>query len=238
LSGTYVVAVTASKGRSWGFADDVVHCSVNPQDYQPHLGAVPSGLRIANFIQRRRTFLCWTFYECAFAGVPVRLIGYNPDMPGVAPSRDWDHLKDLLSMYRFYVHTAHPELEDGFNMATMEAMAAGLPILGNRHPTSIVEHGVSGFLSDDPAELRRYARLLLDDGELALRMGQAARDRVRRCFSVEAFRQGMERAIEAAQRRRAFRPERVRPTDARPEIVELPASRTPGHTATHAGNEA
>ena len=39
-------------------------------------------------------------------------------------------------------------------MATVEAMAAGMPIIGNRHPDSPVEHGVNGFLSDDPAELK------------------------------------------------------------------------------------
>jgi len=240
LSGTYVVAVSVLKGRSWGFADDIVPFCVRPDEYRPCSGAVPSGLRIANFIHRRRTFLSWTFYEQAFAGVPVRIIGHNPDMPGVAPSRDWNHLKDLLCMYRFYVHTAHPELEDGFNMATMEAMAAGLPVLGNKHPTSIVEHGVSGFLSDDPAELRRYARLLLEDKNLALRMGKAARERVQQCFPVETFRCGMERAIQAARRKRASLSAGARQADPKPRIVELPpvSPRAPGKGAAHANSEA
>ena len=58
----------------------------------------------------------------------VRLVGFNPDMPNVIPSRDWTDLKSILSSHRFFIHTAHPELEDGYNNATLEAMSAGLPL--------------------------------------------------------------------------------------------------------------
>ncbi len=86
-------------------------------------------------------------------------------------------------------------------MATLEAMAAGLPVLGNRHPTSPVEHGVNGFLSDDPAELRGYAERLLADHELAGWMGQAARKTVIKRFSSVRFREDFSRSIEFARRK-------------------------------------
>ena len=70
--------------------------------------------------------------------MPVRFVGHNPDMPGVQAAESWDELKAILAAHRFYIHTAHPDYEDGYNMATLEAMAAGLPVLGNRHPTSPV----------------------------------------------------------------------------------------------------
>lgn len=88
-------------------------------------------------------------------------------MPTVKASDNWGHLKKLLQSHRFYIHTADPRLEDGYNMATIEAMAAGLPVLGNRHPTSPVKHGLSGFLIDDPYKLRKYAKMLLEDRYLA-----------------------------------------------------------------------
>jgi len=59
-------------------------------------------------------------------------------------------------------------------MAALEAMAAGMPVLGNRHPTSSIEHGKSGFLSDNPYELQKYAMILLDDRDLAVKMGRQA----------------------------------------------------------------
>ena len=84
-------------------------------------------------------------------------------------------------------------------MATLEAMAAGLPVLGNRHPSSPVEHGVSGFLSDDPAELRGYALRLLADRALAARLGAAAREAVSRQFSGARFAREFGRSLAAAQ---------------------------------------
>ncbi len=58
----------------------------------------------------------------------------------------------------------------------------GMPVIGNRHPSSPVEHGVSGFLSDDPSELRQYARMLLDDRDLTVRMGREAQKVVSKHF--------------------------------------------------------
>ena len=73
-----------------------------------------------------------------------------------------------------------------------------MPVLGNRHPGSPIEHGVSGFLSDDPDELRNYARILLDDRDLAARMGLQARKTVIERFSMSRFKEGFLRSIETA----------------------------------------
>jgi glycosyltransferase involved in cell wall biosynthesis len=122
-------------------------------------------------------------------------------MPGVEAAKDWRHLKKILQSHRFYIHTADPRYEAGHNMATAEAMAAGLPVLGNRHPTSPVKHGVSGFLSDNPRELQHYARILLEDRQLAEMMGKQARKTVIEQFSAARFRHGFLRSIELARRK-------------------------------------
>jgi Glycosyl transferases group 1 len=212
LTRAHVVAVSKRKGLSWGFDNfdnDMAPASVDPSDYLPWRGDVTRGLRVANHIERRPRVLLWEFHQRAFGALPVTLVGHNPGMDGVKPSAGWTDLKETFSRHRFYIHTADPALEDGYNMATIEAMAAGLPVLGNRHPTSPVEHGVSGFLSDDPAELGRYAEVLLADRELAAAMGRAARKTVRERFSVERFTQNLGRSIERAQMK-------WRASDARP----------------------
>lgn len=201
LLGIEAVAVSELKARSWGLTERVVPCFADVKDYGPHIGDVPSGLRIVNDIRSKRRTLWWDFHEEAFEGVPVALIGHNDDIPGVAPARNWENLQDELSHHRFFIHTADPQLEDGYNMATLEAMAAGLPVIGNAHPTSPVEHGRSGFLSNDPAEIRKFASLLLENRELALRMGCYARESVARKFPPETFRAGMLDATEAAKRK-------------------------------------
>jgi hypothetical protein len=199
LTGAHAMAVSRLKGRSWGLDEDIVPFSADPADYFPYCGDLCCGLRIANNIRNKRQTLLWGFHQKAFAGLPLTLAGHNDDMPGVEPTRDWAQLKQMLSHHRFFVHTADPQLEDGYNMATLEAMAAGLPVLGNRHPGSPVEHGVSGFLSDDPAELRAYAMRLLEDRELAVRLGQAAQKTVAEKFSPDKFRTGLLQSIRTAQ---------------------------------------
>ena len=205
LVGGHAVAVSALKGSSWGFTDDIIPFCANPEAYPPYSGHQSCGLRICNFLESRKRILLWDFHKKAFADLPVRIVGHNPQLPGVSAARNWDHLKQLLQSHRFYIHTADPQLEDGYNMATVEAMAAGMPILGNNHPGSPVEHGVSGFLSDDPQELNRFARMLLDDRELAVQMGRQARKKALEQFSTAKFRQAFLRSIETARKKRESR---------------------------------
>lgn len=204
LTSAHPVAVSTLKRRSWGFAGedaDIVQAYADPSDYLPWRGDAARGLRVANHIDRRPRVILWDFHQRAFGGLPVTLVGHNPGMEGVRPSAGWADLKETFSRHRFYIHTADPALEDGYNMATIEAMAAGLPVLGNRHPTSPVKHGVSGFLSDDPAELRGFAERLLADRALAKEMGNAARESVKELFSVEKFAAKFRHAIGRAQRK-------------------------------------
>ena len=198
-TGTHVVAVSRLKGRSWGFTDDIVPLAVDPTDYLPWRGDLAAGLRVSNFLTRRAQTLLWDFHLQAFAALRVTLLGHNPELPGVSASRDWADLKQVLSRHRFFIHTADPRLEDGYNTATLEAMAAGLPVLGNPNPSSPITHGADGFLSDNPAMLTYYARMLLEDRGLAEKMGQAARRTVQQRFSPVTFVSAFERSITAAQ---------------------------------------
>ena len=201
LVGGHAVATSMFKGESWGFTEDIVPCGVDPNNYLPYSGHIACGLRICNFIESRKNILLWDFYERAFSDIPVRLVGHNPTIPQVAAAESWDHLKRILQSHRFYIHTADPRFEAGYNMATMEAMAAGLPVLGNRHPTSLIKHGVSGFLSDNPDELRKYAKMLLENRNLAAAMGRQAQKTVMECFSIDRFKKAFLQSIETARRK-------------------------------------
>ena len=200
LVGGHAVAVSAMKSVD-GFPPQVVTAGVDIDDYPPRAGDTAAGLRIANHIAQKKEVLAWDFHELAFEGLPVTLVGHNPELPGVAPARDWEHLKALLSRHRFYVHTADPRYEDGFNMAMLEAMAAGLPVIGNRHPSSPIEHGVSGLLAETPSELRAHAERLLAEPDFAREMGEKARETIARDFPLSKFASGLHAAIERARER-------------------------------------
>ena len=196
----HTLAVSRLKQRSWNIPADIVGFAVNVEDYPVANQELAQGVRVSNLFNRRRTVLMAGFHERAFAGVPVEFIGINDDMPGVTPAQDWSDLKVRLGRSRFFIHTAEPQLEDGYNMATVEAMACGLPVLGNRHPTSVIEHGITGYLSDDPEELGSYAQLLLRDKARSLAMGRAAREQARVLFSRDRFETGLEAALAKARK--------------------------------------
>lgn len=104
----------------------------------------------------------------------VHFLGERGDVPRILPHLDalW-----LASEY------------EGQSNAVLEAMAAGVPVVasdiaGNR---DLVVPGETGFLFPvgDRAELARCSRELLEDQELARRMGAAAQARIRECFGVD-----------------------------------------------------
>ena len=102
-----------------------------------------------------------------------RLIGFEPNV------------RELFSVSEALAHPSHSE---GFGLAILEAMAAGLPVVATRcgGPEEIVEDGVSGLLVPprSPRELESALRRLLTDREAARAMGQAAAGRAR-AFSLE-----------------------------------------------------
>lgn len=200
--GAHAVPVTAAKGESWGISGEPLHCFADPADYFDPTYEKVAGLRVANDVMSKRVFLAWDFHEAAFRDLPITLVGHNPQF-GVEAARGWDDLKRHFASHRFFVHTADPRYEDGFNMAMVEAMAAGLPVISNGHPTSPIAHGVDGFVAESPGEAREYAEMLLADIELARTMGAAARRTATERFAPERFRAGIVSALRRAKQAHA-----------------------------------
>lgn len=199
--GGHAVAISRMKAKSWGVTHTVVQNSADAEAYLEPVGNLACGIRVANHVTSKRVFLAWDFHEQAFDGLQMRLVGHNPDRPDSAPAEDWSHLKRMLAAHRFMVHTAERRLEDGYNMAVLEGMAAGLPILVNEHPTNIVQHGVTGFVATTPADMRRHAQQLLAEPELARRLGDGARAWVARHFGPDRFRVEFSRALQEAKKK-------------------------------------
>jgi hypothetical protein len=76
-----------------------------------------------------------------------------------------------------------------------------LAFIGNNHPTSAIKHGVSGFLSDNPNELCKYAMMLVEDKKLAELRGQQARKVAVENFSLARFEQAFRQSIETARQK-------------------------------------
>lgn len=89
-----------------------------------------------------------------------------------------------------------PALEEGFGLALVEAMAAGVPVIAARAggPAEIVEDGRSGLLVP-PGESRPLAEAidrLLSSPQERRRMAQAAQERVRARYDMKRVVQQVE----------------------------------------------
>jgi glycosyltransferase involved in cell wall biosynthesis len=71
----------------------------------------------------------------------------------------------------------------------LEAMSCGLPVVSTNNCMipEVIEHGVNGFMSNNPKELRGYCELLLNDEKLAIEMGLAARKTIVDKFNLNRF---------------------------------------------------
>ena len=82
----------------------------------------------------------------------------------------------------------------GKGMAVMEAMAAGLPVVGKRtfRKPLVVQHGVSGVMTDetasykiDPGKIAESLIYLLNRPKLSQQMGKAGRARIKKRFGLD-----------------------------------------------------
>jgi glycosyltransferase involved in cell wall biosynthesis len=101
--------------------------------------------------------------------------------------------------YRFFFN---PIRYTSLGLGMLEAMLVGVPVVAfatTEIPT-VIEDGVSGFISTDPATLHDAIRALLADRDLAEQIGEAGRQRALERFGIERFARDWTEAFKAVAR--------------------------------------
>src|SRR6266446_139871 len=132
-----------------------------------------------------------------------------------------------------------PSISEGIPNTVLESMAAGVPVVATRVGgiPEAVEDGATGLLvaPRDPAALARAIGLVLEDRDLARRLGEAGRQRVIQHFGLDDMvRQTEALYVSLLERRRATgslarRPQGARPSDGRVDGMSHPILRSISH---------
>lgn len=125
------------------------------------------------------------------AGLPVRMLGYRSDVPDLLEASE---LLVVPSIEQETFHEKNGEThaihwKEGFNLAALEGMRAGIPVLAasTYGLREVVADGESGLLfkPGDIADLSDKLRRLLSDPELRSQLGKQGRIRFLQYFSAE-----------------------------------------------------
>jgi glycosyltransferase involved in cell wall biosynthesis len=102
-----------------------------------------------------------------------------------------------MAQYRFLFS---PIRYTSLPLAVVEAMTIGLPVvaLATTELPTVIENGVTGFVSCNLDTLIGHMRLLLDDVDLARRLGENARTEALRRFGLSRFIEDWNRTFERA----------------------------------------
>jgi glycosyltransferase involved in cell wall biosynthesis len=182
-----------SKGK-WGWAGEeavVIHHGVDTELFKPNKGVEKQSyvLSVVNdFLNRAHC--CGTDLWRHLTGwpnqpkLPYKILGNSPGLSEAAKS-----VGDLIHHYQEASVFLNTSNVSPIPTVVLEAMSCGLvPVSTNNCMLpEIINNGVNGFLSNNPDELRNYCLLLLNDKQLATKMGEAARQTIIDKFSLTNF---------------------------------------------------
>ena len=182
-----LVFISPAKQSDWDLPGHVTLPGIDLEDYAGYDGDETRVLSVGNFMPQRDLMLGYSTQRQLLRGLPWTLLGLNPPETGARFTRSWEDLKHCFRSHRAYLNTTVDGYEDGYNLAMLEAMATGMPVVSTANASSPISDGTNGFVSNDLPYLSRQLRLLLERHELARGLGQAARETVGQEFPIAAF---------------------------------------------------
>jgi hypothetical protein len=162
-----------------------------------YTGSIESGIVVVNHIDRRARAVGFDLFSEIRGAVPLQLAGMGSEALGGLGDIPYRDLYRTVANYRFLFS---PMRYTSLPLAVIEGMTIGMPIvaLPTTEVPSVIEDGVTGFLSSDPAVLVEKMRRLLEDPALANRLGNNAREVALQRFGWERFARDWNMALEEA----------------------------------------
>ncbi|VAX28805.1 Glycosyltransferase, partial [hydrothermal vent metagenome] len=182
-----LVFISRAKMGDWGMKGEIILPGIDAAEYGRWRGDEHRALRVGNFLMERDIMLGYSVQNRLLQGLPSTVLGLNPNMADSYVPESWKEFKDFMRSHRVYLNTTTHPYEDGYNLAMLEAMATGMPVVSIANPSSPIEDGINGYVSPDEDYLRGRIEELLKNSALAESLGRRARETVMDKFPIERF---------------------------------------------------
>jgi glycosyltransferase involved in cell wall biosynthesis len=150
-----------------------------------YTGEIERGITAINHLPQRGRTLGWDIFRQVRNILPVDLAGMGNEDAGLGEILH-PNLPAFLSRYRFYFH---PVRHTSLALAVCEAMMLGMPVVGlaTTDLVTVIQNGKNGFIHTDITYLIRKMKMLLDDPEMAARIGREAKETAIKRFGIARF---------------------------------------------------
>ena len=164
----------------------VIEHSVAIDPRARYSGRIAQGITMINGMQKRPRIVGYDLFLRARELVPLQCVGMETEALGGVGDVPYRDLHRRVAEYRFLFS---PIRYTSLPLAVVEAMTIGMPVvaLATTELPTVIENGVSGYISCDMDELVGRMRELLDNPDQARRIGANARAVAIERFGIERF---------------------------------------------------
>ncbi|MEC7786273.1 MAG: hypothetical protein VX579_04920, partial [Nitrospinota bacterium] len=136
LDGTTKVFISDLKKTDWKMEGNIILPGLDILEYGGYTGNDKNILRVGNLLKERDLMMGYSLGEKIAENHSLVTIGMNPDIPGSRKSKCFEDLLVKFRTNRVYLNTTMEGYEDGYNMAMLEAMSIGMPVVTSHNNTS------------------------------------------------------------------------------------------------------
>ncbi len=190
-----LVFISKAKMEDWGMRGEIILPGVDTAEYNSWRGDVRKVLRVGNSLMERDIVLGYSVQDRLLKGLSSIVLGLNPNIADSYVPKSWEEFKNFMRSHRVYLNTTGHPYEDGYNLAMLESMATGMPVVSIANPSSPIEDNINGYVSSDEGYLRGRIEELLGNRSLAESLGRRARETVMDKFPIESFLRDWKRVI-------------------------------------------
>ena len=187
--------------------DAMIRFYKDPEEWCDWNGKTKRVFTVAQAMKKRSSACKFHLFDKATKGFTRSLYGpHNEDVKEIwGGSLSYDEYRRALKDNRVFFFTGTEPAQ--YTLTFIEAWMTGVPIVAigkslagyDIETPLLIENGVSGFVSDSLLELRSYISQLLDDYDLAKRIGEEGRKSAIEYFGKEKIKEEWRAFFEAIE---------------------------------------